>query len=370
MIGKKSFIRSFLPTRRWCQIIFLAIVIAIGIQFALFVFQLESGILPDVDRPPGVEAFLPISALVSLKHLIYTKTINDIHPSGLAIFLIICVTALVVKKGFCSWVCPFGLFSDILAKIHSRLFFRALKLPQWADIPLRSLKYLLAGFFIYYIFYKMPAAAIEQFIHSPYNRFADIKMLEFFTDISGTTLTVILSLIGLSFLIPYFWCRYLCPYGAILGILGFLSIGAIKRNPEHCIGCKKCEKTCPGSIPIQKKQWIISSECTVCQSCVHVCPKKNALGFSLKTSGKTTRKPVPGIIIVVVFVTGIVLARVSGNWHNSIPKEAYLAHVTQPPSMLVVGHPEIDVEKLKKMMQAMKARRSKTILPSEETKGE
>ncbi len=167
MTGKRSFIGSFLPTRRWCQIIFLAIVIAIGIQFALFVFQRESGVLPDVDRPPGVEAFLPISALVSLKHLIYTKTINDIHPSGLVIFLIICVTALVVKKGFCSWVCPFGLFSDILAKIHSRLFFRSLKLPQWADIPLRGLKYLLAGFFIYYIFFKMPAAAIEQFIHSP-----------------------------------------------------------------------------------------------------------------------------------------------------------------------------------------------------------
>jgi polyferredoxin len=312
MTGKRSFIGSFSPIRRWCQIIFLAIVFAIGIQFALFVFQLESGILPDVDRPPGVEAFLPISVLVSLKHLIYTKTINDIHPSGLVIFLIICVTALVVKKGFCSWVCPFGLFSDILAKNHSLLFFRSLKLPQWADIPLRGLKYLLAGFFIYFIFYKMPVAAIEQFIHSPYNRFADIKMLAFFTDISATGPTVIFNLIGLSFLIPYFWCRYLCPYGAILGILG----------------------------------------------------------FSLKTSGQTTRKPVPGIIIVAVFVTGIVLARLSGNWHNSIPKEAYLAHVTQPPSMPVAGHPEIDVEKIKKMVQAMKARRAKATITSGETKGE
>lgn len=321
------------------------------------------------NRPPGVEAFLPISALVSLKHMAVTGTINDIHPSGLVIFLIVCSTAFVVKKGFCSWVCPFGLLSDILAKFHFRLFHRTLALPRWIDTCLRSLKYLLAGFFIYYIFYKMPPPAIEQFIQSPYNRFADIQMLAFFTDISPLALKVMLGLIGLSFGIPYFWCRYLCPYGAALSVLGFLSIGSIQRDPDLCIQCGACEHHCPGRIQIRKKQKIRSPECSACLSCVTVCPEKNAIQFSLPPARSSFRHALPGMVIAVLFVTGIAAARLSGNWHNRIPKEAYLAHVTRSPSVPIGGHPEIDVEKIKKMIQALKAKRTQTA-PSIEMKGE
>ncbi|MDT8379064.1 MAG: 4Fe-4S binding protein [Desulfotignum sp.] len=360
MTGKKSLLVSFLSVRRWFQLIFLGIVLAMGIQFTWFVIHLEQGVVPDFNRPPGVEAFLPISALVSLKHTISTWTINDIHPSGLVIFLIVCATALVVKKGFCSWVCPFGLFSDILAKVHTRLFHRILTLPKWIDNLFRSLKYLLAGFFIYYIFYKMPRPAIEQFINSPYNRFADIQMLTFFTDISPLALKVMLGLIGLSFVIPYFWCRYLCPYGAVLSVLGFLSIGSVQRDPDLCTRCGACEKHCPGRIQIRQKQKIRSPECSACLSCVTVCPEKNALRFSLPAVRPPFRHALPGIVIALFFTVGIAAARVSGNWQNSIPKEAYLAHVTRPPSVQTGGHPEIDVEKMKKMIQALKTRRAQT----------
>jgi polyferredoxin len=369
MTGKKPLLGSFFSVRRWFQLIFLGIVLAIGIQFTCFVSHLEKGIVPDFNRPPGVEAFLPISALVSLKYTLSTWTINDIHPSGLVIFLIVCATALVVKKGFCSWVCPFGLFSDILAKGHTRLFHRTLTLPKWIDNVFRSLKYLLAGFFIYYIFYKMPMPAIEQFIHSPYNRFADIQMLAFFTDISPLALKVMLGLIGLSFVIPYFWCRYLCPYGAVLSVLGFMSIGHIRRDPNLCTECGKCEKHCPGLIQIRQKQQIRSPECSACLSCVSACPEKNAIRFALHRVRPSFRHALPGIVIAVLFTAGIAAARLSGNWHNSIPKEAYLAHVNRPPSVEIGGHPEIDVEKMKKMMQAMKERRAQTA-PAFEMKGE
>jgi hypothetical protein len=75
------------------------------------------------------------------------------------------------------------------------------------------------------------------------------------------------------------------------------------------------------------------------------------------------------MVIAVLFAAGIAAARVSGNWHNSIPKEAYLAHVNRSPSVQIGGHPEIDVEKMKKMIQAMKARRAQTV-PAIEKKGE
>ena len=100
--------------RKIVQYAFLVITLLIGAKFAVFVYQLEQGVTPTVLRPPGVEAFLPISALISLKYWVLTGVINRIHPSGLIIFLIILSTAVILKKGFCSWACPIGLLSEYL----------------------------------------------------------------------------------------------------------------------------------------------------------------------------------------------------------------------------------------------------------------
>ncbi|MBG0780198.1 MAG: 4Fe-4S binding protein, partial [Desulfotignum balticum] len=141
------------------------------------------------------------------------------------------------------------------------------------------------------------------------------------------------------------------------------------RDPDLCTKCGKCENHCPGLIQIRQKQQIRSPECSACLSCVAVCPEKNAIRFSLPPVRSSFRHALPGIVIAVLFVAGIAAARLSGNWHNSISKQAYLAHVTRPPSVQTGGHPEIDVEKMKKMIQAMKARRAQTA-PFIEMKGE
>jgi polyferredoxin len=341
------------------QIVTLIVVLAIGIKFYNFVTLLEKGILPDFARPPGVEAFLPISALVSLKHFLFTGTINPIHPSGLVLFLIICLTAVLVKKGFCSWICPIGFLSDLLAKLHTNVFKRKLNLPVFVDLLLRSIKYLLAGFFIWSIFYKMPINSIEQFIVSPYNQFADIKMLKFFTDISNTALIVIIVLSFLSFIIPYFWCRYLCPYSAVLGILSFFSIGKIKRNPKNCIDCGRCEKNCPGLIKIRQKTAINSSECSACMTCIKNCPEKSVLHFSFFPTKIAVGQSAFALILIFLFFMGISMAKVSDNWHNKISNSDYLQYI-RPSTMPVMPWDlkgKIDPEKMEKMMQMMQRMR-------------
>jgi len=343
---------SIFSIRRLIQLLSCIIVLFIGIQFYAFVAQLEAGIIPGFERPPGVEAFLPISALVSLKHFFVTGKINTIHPSALVIFSIICMTALIVKKGFCSWVCPIGLLSDILAKFNDLSFKQKVVLPIWADMVLRSIKYGLAGFFIWSIFYKMPIQSIEQFIQSPYNQFADIKMLHFFTHISNTALIVILVLILLSFVIPYFWCRYLCPYGAVLGVFSFLSIGKIKRNPYNCTNCGRCEKKCPSLIKIRKKESILSSECTACMACVKNCPEKQALGFSLSPGNIQLGQTAIALILVFMFSMGISMAKVSDNWQNEITKTAYLRYVIQSTLSWNLNG-QLESKKREKMMRAM-----------------
>jgi polyferredoxin len=170
--------------RKIVQYAFLAVTLFIGIKFSLFVKQLENGILPTVSRPPGIEAFLPISSLISLKYWMVTGIFNPIHPSGLIILLMVLVTAVLIKRGFCSWVCPFGLLTEYLNRLHHFIFRKPNRLSRRLDYPLRSLKYLLLAFFLWAIILKMNASALEFFIYSPYNMVADIKMLYFFAHIS------------------------------------------------------------------------------------------------------------------------------------------------------------------------------------------
>ena len=348
--------KSSQTVRRGVQLLFLAIACLIGLRFIQFAGQLEKGIIPLVDRPPGVEAFLPISALISLKYFVLTGIINDIHPSGLVLFLIICATAFVIRKGFCAWVCPFGLLSEYLGKIHYRLFKRGVRLPSWLDRLLRTIKYFFAGFFIWSIFFNMPIEAVEEFIRSPYNILADIKMVQFFTQISMTAFLIIMGLILMSVLIRNFWCRYLCPYGAVLGVLSFLRPGKITFCRSCCLDCGACEKACPSLINIRQGETFFSFECNTCLQCVDVCPEKRALKYSFLGNRMRLGSIGIGMILVIMFTGGITVAKMTGHWENRISKKAYYFYMisqgmTDKPES---GTRQYENQTMEKMLQMMK----------------
>ncbi|HXY41615.1 MAG TPA: 4Fe-4S binding protein, partial [Vicinamibacteria bacterium] len=214
--------RRIVWSRHLVQAGFLLTVLLVGGEFTRWVHGLELGRAVGT-RPPGVEGFLPIAALLALRHLLTTGTVHPVHPAGLAILLAVMATALVAKKAFCSWICPVGTLSEALASVSRRLFGRAPSLPRVVDVPLRSLKYLLLAFFAWAVFVAMDARAVADFLDSPYNRVADVKMLYFFERLSLAGASVLGLLVVLSVLVPYFWCRYLCPYGALLGASSLLS---------------------------------------------------------------------------------------------------------------------------------------------------
>jgi polyferredoxin len=342
------------------QYLFLATVVLIGIKFILFVNQLENGIVPTITRPPGIEAFLPISSLISLKYWLITGIFNPIHPSGLIIFLMALFTALFLKRGFCSWVCPFGLLTEYLNGLHRLIFRKNIRLPQWLDYPLRSLKYLLLAFFLWAIVLKMNAVALDHFIYSPYNMVADIKMLRFFSEITALAFWVLVTLAVLSILLRNFWCRYLCPYGALLGVLSFLSILKIHRNVKTCTKCQNCTRTCPVDIMVHKTKSVISDECHACLQCVAVCPEKDTLYLSA-TRRKGIIKPLAyALIVCMLFVGGSLVGRVTGNWQTAISNHEYLFHVNNLDMPLYQHNrgqtPDYNKEAWLRMMQ--KIRRS------------
>lgn len=325
---KKFILRLKLDTqyfRTLVQFSFALLVIWIGIEFYLFVKWGETGGKSlFIERPPGVEGFLPISALISLKYWLKTGIISDIHPSGLFILIAILLIGFLLKKSFCSWLCPIGLISESLWNFGKKMFGRNFILPRFLDYPLRSLKYLLLAFFLYAIFWTMDTDALRSFIYSPYNKMADVKMFYFFAKISSFAFWTIFVLIILSVFVKNFWCRYLCPYGAFLGLLSLFSPLKISRNSETCIDCELCTKVCPNSIKVHNKKVVVSDECTGCLECVQICPVKNTLEVKTRFVNKVVPNWVFGILIIGVFVGVTGLAMLTGYWRNNISKEEYL----------------------------------------------
>jgi len=316
--------------RTMVQAAFVLLCIWIGVEFYLFMqWGMSGGAEPYVERPPGVEGFLPISALISLKHWILTGTLNAIHPASVFILLAVLGVSIALKKSFCSWLCPIGTLSESLWMLGKKIFGRNLTLPRWLDYPLRSLKYLLLAFFVHAII-QMDVASLTNFIYSPYNKVADIKMYLFFANISTFALWTIIILMVLSVVIKNFWCRFLCPYGALLGIVGWLSPLKITRNKATCIDCALCTHACPSGIKVHKVQRVWSDECMNCMLCVSACPVKNTLDVRL--SAKSS-KPVPtwvyGALVAGVFVAITGLAILTDNWQNSISREEYLRRFQQ-----------------------------------------
>lgn len=197
-------------------------------------------------------------------------------------------------------------------------------MPRILDYPLRSLKYLLLGFFVYSIFFSMTAMALKYFLDSPYNIISDVKMYYFFAEISRFSLYVILGLVLLSVIFRNFWCRYLCPYGALLGVLALLSPSKIKRNKESCIDCNLCAKACPSFIKVDKVSTVYSDECTTCLSCVDICPVENTLDLKTVYTGKKISKKLVAVGIVAIYFTILAIGIISGNWKNNVSKERYI----------------------------------------------
>jgi polyferredoxin len=335
---KKNLVRRTAPDRSQrirliVQSAFVLLNVFLAAQFFFFVRFFETGATGShLSRPAGVDGWLPIVGLMNTRYLLATGHIPAIHPSAMVLFLIFIAMSLILKRAFCAWLCPVGTLSEYLWKAGRKLLGRNLVLPRWLDIPLRSIKYLLLAFFVV-IIGNMTAVAVEDFMMQPYGVLADVKMLHFFLHISATALIVIGVLMLLSVVVKNFWCRYACPYGAVMSLASLASPFKIRHDEQSCVECGNCAKACPQDLPVDRLVQVSSAECTACMECVASCGAQNALQFALPpriaTSiaqrwSRRTLQPIAAVVILAaLFFGGVGLARITHHWQTNISDEVY-----------------------------------------------
>ncbi len=322
------------------QAFFIVVNLWVGLQFYLWVRWAETGgRTTAVSRPAGVEGWLPIEGMMQFKYVVATGEFPRVHPAAFFLFTVFALSSLLFRKSFCAWLCPVGTVSEYLWKFGRWMFGRNFRLPRWIDLPLRSLKYLLLGFFVYAVT-TMSAAAIADFVASPYGLVVDVRMLNFFRFAGMATLYVVGGLALASLFVQNFWCRYLCPYGGLMGMIALFSPTRITRSESACIDCAKCAKACPSALPVDRLVQIRSAECMSCLECVAVCPAKDAL--SLQIAAPKMRRDISawqlaaGVALIFFGLVGY--AKFTDHWQTHLPKEVFLRLV---PTANEQHHPGI-----------------------------
>ena len=169
----------------------------------------------------------------------------------------------------------------------------------------------------------------------------------------GTLGTVVIAtLVVLSVLVQNFWCRFLCPYGALMGIVSAISLAKIRRDAQACIDCGKCNKACPSQLPVDRLIQIQSVECTGCMECVAVCPGgERAATLAAVAQGRhaSERRDLPkrsaarwrhralkpqvvATVLALVFFGLIGAARATGHWQTDIARDIYMQLVPNADS--------------------------------------
>lgn len=249
---------------------------------AIFFVILRPNPAPDtatglIAQPQGSEFFLMLDPLVSLSTAIAARAwIGSLPAAGVILAL-----SLLIPRVFCGYLCPMGTLIDIFDWLIGRRVtrFRVTGSGWWAHLKY----YTLAGLLISSFFGVLLAgffSAIPVLVRGMAFLLAPLQLglTEGWHAVppvhAGHIVSIVLFLavLALGLLRPRFWCRYVCPTGAVFSLVSPLRL--TQRNVEaSCIKCGQCRRICPFDA-VAADFTTRAADCTFCQACGGVCPSR------------------------------------------------------------------------------------------------
>lgn len=315
-----------------------------GVLVALAAF-----LLIPCKNPANPEAYCPMGGLQALTTFFVRGSLPcSMSMVQIVMGIVLAASVVLFSKLFCGYICPLGTVQDLLVKLRNVIGWKGIEIKNGsiADKLLRVIKYAL----LFWIFY-MTATASELFCKNldPYYAVATGFKGEITLWMSIVTVALVLIC---GFMINMFWCKYLCPLGAIsnslkfwvwivvlaaayyvLGLVGVnvpwwallaafcvagylleilcgkpkLQVLHIMKNDAKCTHCGICNKHCPYGIDIAncKTGAVNAVDCTLCGECTAVCPMDAIhTGVCVKGGRNLGNVMLPAIIAVLLVAFG------------------------------------------------------------------
>lgn len=226
-----------------------------------------------------------------------TITTTEMVTRFAVLFALVPIT-IFLGRFFCGWICSFGALNDFVFAISQRVFKTKFRIRPRVDGVLKYLKYIILAFIIVVI-WTMGSTTFDNL--SPWTS------LEALTDFPSSITENVIGFIILAlvvvgaFFIERFFCRYLCPLGAVLSLLSRFRLFNISKPRTKCGACRICTNNCPMGIEMYKTDKITSGECINCFKCLSVCPRKNT---EASICGEEINPTLASAVAITVF-TGI-----------------------------------------------------------------
>jgi NosR/NirI family nitrous oxide reductase transcriptional regulator len=190
-----------------------------------------------------------------------------------ALLIVLIVSTILLGRFFCGWMCIFGAYNDWVYLVGQKLFKIKYRVDKNVDKYLKYVKYIILvfiGLLVWTNIIKIPSGAS---VFGAYGSLLNPSLL--FSDYLIGFILLILITIGCLF-IERFFCRYLCPMGAIFSIVSRGRILRISKKKSNCGNCKACSLKCSMGIDLDSMDEVKSGECINCFNCIAICPKANS----------------------------------------------------------------------------------------------
>ena len=240
------------------------------------------------------------------------------HLGSIILVLGVFLVTIVWGRYLCGFICSFGAMQDLLNAIGKLIPFKV-KIPEKADKYLKLLKYAVLAFVVIGVW---GFSVTGDLIWSPwtvfgmYSSLSAWNSLEYFLTLGGAFLLLII--IG-SLFIERFFCKYLCPLGALFALVSRTRLNPIKRRSEKCGSCKLCTAKCSMSIHLYKYDEVSSGECINCLKCTEVCQNDNITTETLPAiSGTLAVTAIAGLYYAGVLTNTQPIAQISHKDTNAV----------------------------------------------------